>query len=296
MGKHNRARPLRDQIKAGADLSKVEYVTGKLPSHRRSFAEIVSDMREAVYAIIRLRPTGNGKVDVRPLGSGFFISQSAFVTCNHCMNPAAFPHQDGDIYRLVKNLVSDVDLNAGRTINVGDVVAGKNLHLYPAKDLAILEVGGNISQAYVSLDFSHTRSGRAIGVAGYPLPSIKPNPDGSDLEYSGLVYRVAMNVVTASYNTTLTSTGCISPIPDVPIAEVNFLFVSGNSGGPVFDADTGRVVAFVHGYRAVTIEERLAPTKLIATGELVERVLAVYSLAIRVQCVQAELTQFGGSI
>jgi Trypsin-like peptidase domain len=296
MTKNSRTRCLRDQLKAGVDPQQIEYVKGKLPSHRRPFPEVVSDLREAVYAIIRLRPTGNGRADVKPLGSGFFISHSAFVTCNHCMNPVAFPHQDGDTYRLVNNLASDIDLHAGRTIDVGNVVAGQNLHLYPTKDFAVLEVDVIVPKAWISLDFSHTRSGRAIGVAGYPLPNVRPTPDGNNLEYSGLAYRVAQNVVTATYNETLTSRGCISPISNVPIAEVNFLFVSGNSGGPVFDAETGRVIAFVHGYRAVAIEERLAPTKLVATGETVERVLAVYSVAIRVQCVEAELKQFGGTI
>ena len=42
---------------------------------------------------------------------------------------------------------------------------------------------------------------------------------------------------------------------NAPILEVNFLFVPGNSGGPIFDAETSQVVGFVDAFTTIKIGE-----------------------------------------
>ena len=88
--------------------------------------------------------------------------------------------------------------------------------------------------------------GEDIGVVGYPVPELRVV--NGNLTLNGLVYRAAKGHVTGRYVASLDAT-----LLDIPIVEVNFLFVPGNSGGPVFSAETGRVIGFVSRYRTLRI-------------------------------------------
>ena len=85
-----------------------------------------------------------------------------------------------------------------------------------------------------------------IGVARYPLPSVGIDPDGS-ANITGLVYRVARGTATAGCTEPSCDAGNRHPLKDTLVVEVNFHFVPGISGGPVFDAETGRAFAYVKG-------------------------------------------------
>ena len=85
--------------------------------------------------------------------------------------------------------------------------------------------------------------GQDIGVAGYPIARLSATATGQ-LSMDGLIYRVGRGTVSAHFVATPLPT-----VPNVPLVEVNFLFVPGNSGGPVFLADTGEVIGFVHAFQ-----------------------------------------------
>ena len=91
-------------------------------------------------------------------------------------------------------------------------------------------------------------------------------------------------------------------IQQVPLVEVNFLFVPGNSGGPVFLAETGEVIGFVHGYHDAKIREKVVsslPNTQLPTGmsnQYLEHLHAIYSLAIKLDLVRATLRGFGVGI
>ncbi|RXH57661.1 hypothetical protein GRAN_0971 [Granulicella sibirica] len=78
------------------------------------------------------------------------------------------------------------------------------------------------------------------------------------------------------------------------------MFVSGNSGGPVFDPETGRVLGMVQGIQWFKIAEQLVAVNA-APGQLplgippvyVAPVLAVYSRAIKLDCFRTVLDGFG---
>jgi hypothetical protein len=266
-------------------------IRGSLPDQKRKMVEVASDLRHAVYGIIRLRPTdnrdakGNILYSQDPLGSGFFVSPTTFLSCAHVFNHPRKPHLPGDCYRLVRTMVNEQNVIGGMGINVQDIEVGKNLHLYPDRDLALLRLRPTGGAAYVRLDYGMVLPGREIGVAGYPLGSI--GNDGALGVYSDFRYRVARGTVNAVYYETIKSDAHVGK-ELVPKIEVNFLFVPGNSGGPIFDVETGRVIAFVHGFNSVKIHERVENVNMIdpKPNGIDERYVfgipAVYSMGISV--------------
>jgi trypsin-like peptidase len=269
--------------------------TGRIPTKARKFEEVVRDIRHAVYAVLRLRPTGEGnKHEFTPLGSGFFVSPEIFLTCNHVMNGNA-AHVDGDTYQLLAN-TSD---NGGFFRNIPNVHVGQNLHLFPDCDLALLKcpVVPQQPQPFVALEYGDIPRGREIGVAGYPVPTLRSEND--EIKYDGVLYRIARGVVTSRYTTSIQPDTGGLPIVNIPIVEVNFLFVNGNSGGPVFDVETGRVFGFVHGYSAKKLKEAVKETTLIKdlpdgmSNRYIENLDAIYSLAIKLDRVKPYLEQHG---
>jgi len=173
---------------------------------------------------------------------------------------------------------------------------GKDIHLYPDSDLAILISKSKLDQAYLPISYADIPVGLDIGVAGYPLAQLITDSSGN-LTFGAVVYRVAKGVATAFYKTDL-DMGDGHPIKDREIVEVNFLFVPGNSGGPIFDARKGRVLAYVKGFRSHKIQERSEVCNLIPvpTGmqkDYLTAVHAVYSIGLTLGPVQIHLEQFG---
>jgi hypothetical protein len=268
--------------------------TGRLNTKRRLFEEVVRDIRYTIFSVIRLRPVDNGAHNCVPLGSGFFVSREVFLTCHHVVNSPNAEHVDGDIYRLVA--VTDAK-GGGNFVQIGDVKVGESLHLFPDSDLALFRCPIDAQRPFVALEYGEVPLGKDLGVAGYPLPRIAAAPNG-DLRYDGLVFRVARGPVTSTYITTVnTDQGIV--MQNLPILEVNFLFVTGNSGGPVFDAETGRVAAFVQGYHTTKIRERVETVTMInplpqgVPNTYVENLSALYSLAIKMERARPHLETYG---
>lgn len=242
--------------------------------------------------MVRHRDIGGGRVEAGALGSGFFVSPEVFLTCSHVISPQRSPHRDGDSYHLVSNITG----TSGAIHPVGNVRVGENLHVFPDSDLGLLIAEARKDQPFAALDYGDFPIGKEIGVAGYPLSKLRV-VDGK-LSYDGLIFRVAKGVVTSTYTTTIQSDQGVQ-LPSVSIIEVNFLFVPGNSGGPVFDAETGRVGGFVHGYTTEKIRERVEEATLIEQlpegmpRTYVENLNALYSIAIKLDVVREKLERFG---
>jgi len=113
---------------------------------------------------------------------------------------------------------------------------GNDIHLYPHQDFAILLSSTKPDQAYLPVSYADVQIGSEIGVAGYPLATLSTDSSGS-ITLGGIVYRVADGVANAIYKTDVDS-GDGHPLKDTTVVEVNFLFVPGNSGGPIFEART----------------------------------------------------------
>lgn len=264
---------------------------GRLSSKVRPFRKVVSDVRHSVFSVNRYRPLPDGNYQITSLGSGFFVSSRAFVTCWHVIDGIASPHQTGDLYRLVNNL--DGTHGFVHEINGG---LGKDIHLYPDQDFAILLSDSKPDQAFLPISYADVPVGQEIGVAGYPLARLITDSSGR-VTLGGMVYRVAKGVATAYYRTDL-DPGNGHPLKDRMVLEVNFLFVPGNSGGPIFDAETGRAIAYVEGFQHYKIKEVIehytqTPVPDGMNTEYLDSVYAVYSVGLTLEPVHAQLEEFG---
>lgn len=272
-------------------MAKVWIPAGRVPTKSRDFASVVADVRHAVFSVNRQRPLENGQVQTTSLGSGFFVSPHVFVTCWHVIDSPQCPHQAGDSYRLVNNI--DGTHGYVHEINGG---VGVDIHLYPDDDFAIITSDQKKDQAFLPISYADVPVGSEIGVAGYPLVQLVPDTQGN-LTLAGVVYKVARGVATAYYKTNLES-GDGHPLLNRMVLEVNFLFVPGNSGGPIFEADTGRVVAYVKGFSATKIKENQERCALIALPEglpqdYLNAVYAVYSNGLTLEPVRHHLEAHG---
>jgi len=204
---------------------------------------------------------------------------------------AGTPHEPGDFYHFIVNLP-----NANGVIHqLGAATAAQTIHLFPNDDLALVELHGIQQQAFVAVGYSEVPVGSDIGVAGYPLGQPTTDAQGQ-LRYDGMIYRVGRGVVTSTYRTNInTETG--HQIQNVDVLEVNFLFVPGNSGGPIFDAETGRVVGFVHGFQSPTIREKVATAQVQLpqgmNAQYVQSLHAIYSMGIKLDRVRQQLENHG---
>jgi hypothetical protein len=275
-------------------MSHIFVPSGRLPTKKRDFHSVIADIRHAVFSVVRFRPSSQqqGLFDIFTLGSGFFVSSEVFITCWHVIDQPANAHQPGDKYQLVANLPGNVPIALPVA---GDI--GTDVHLFPDKDLAIIICKARKDQPYMSISYAEVAVGSEIGVAGYPLAQLSTDAKGNP-NINKLVYRVAKGVTTAVFNDTIDSNDG-HPLIDVPIVEVNFLFVPGNSGGPVFDAETGRAIAYVKGFRSPRIQEKVEqafPQTQLPAGmanNYISCVHAVYSIGLTLDRIRTELEQFG---
>jgi len=216
------------------------------------------------------------------------VRPDIFITCHHVINDSRDPHRAGDSYRLIANVTgSSPTSHAITTPQIG-----QELTLFSSLDLAVLRVNGINDQAYVAIAYDDIRVGAEVGVVGYPLASLITDVNGN-LTLQGLIYRAAYGPVTGRYDGTL-PTG-----ETVPVVEVNFMFVPGNSGGPVFNVNTGRVCGMVQSIRWTRIAEQVMSTNL--TGQIplgvvnpyIVPIMAIYSWGIKLDCARTALEGFG---
>lgn len=242
-----------------------------------------------MFSVIRDRPNpaGNPPVLSAALGTGFFVRPDIFITCHHVMNDSRDSHRAGDSYRLIANVTGSSPTS--HVVTAPQV--GQELTLFPSLDLAVLRVDITNDQPYVALAYDDIRVGAEVGVVGYPLASLITDANGN-LTLQGLIYRAAYGPVTGRYDGTL-PTG-----ETIPVVEVNFMFVPGNSGGPVFNVNTGRVCGMVQSIRWTRIAEQVMPTGIVqlplgVVNPYIVPIMAIYSWGIKLDCARTALEGFG---
>jgi len=241
------------------------------------FSDTCAHVKPSVYIIARYRQVGE-KAELTTLGTGFLAGDARLVTCSHVIDNENSPHNDGDAYLLMQ-----VDEYGAWHRAMVSVIRNKTLFTYPNVDAAILYLpddfyvvdGKPIKQRDQHLTLTRTVKpiGSDVGVIGYPMQEIKVSDTGIP-QHESLHLRADKGVINTGHVT-----------GGVAFTEFTMAFNPGNSGGPIFDAETGEVTAFVHGYNSTAIlyaKERLPVHQHAELGatEVITSVRALYSIGI----------------
>ena len=219
--------------------------------------ESISQIKKVVYLIARGRvidATKPTEMKFFTIGTGCIVAPNRMITAAHVINDTTNAdklkhHLDGDKYYLIK---CDDEGNWHYRFFMPKL--DESLFIFPEVDLAIIyleeEFYRNGAQVfldkndYIRIDHNFKKIGTEVAVLGYPLCSLDfINADLSKPQLGSVRLRVDTGVVNSRYQASV----------DKYLYEFTIAFNPGNSGGPIFDWRSGKLLSIVHGYRALPI-------------------------------------------
>jgi hypothetical protein len=261
----------------------------KRPDNFNNFSECLKWLKRSVYIIVRGRKTnieGREWFQWFTLGTGFVGAPYRFITAAHVindLNKGGFAqHKEGDQYYLLKN-----DDEGKWHFRIFEPKLDEHLFLYPNTDLAIIHLDEDFYQVgdkifankndFIRISKDFLPIGSEVGVLGYPLCNLLfQDSDINKPIIGNILLRADKGVVNCRYNATA----------EDYIYEFTLAFNPGNSGGPIFDSKTGRVISIVHGFKPIKIieeeclisDERQKLLKQYKEKSYIETVNAIYSI------------------
>lgn len=191
------------------------------------------------------------------LGTGVLVAPNRMVTASHVINdPDAsktlMQHLDGDIYYLIRH-----DDEGNWHYRYYKPTLNKGIFLYPEVDLAIFYLEDAfyadekntylLKSDFIPVDIDFKTIGTEIGVLGYPMCSLDFKTDINSPKFGDVLLRADSGIINCRYKTS----------ESVSQYEFTVAFNPGNSGGPIFDMKTGKLISLVHGYRAIPIKMKI---------------------------------------
>jgi hypothetical protein len=198
------------------------------------------------------------------MGSAFIAAPHRMITASHVIeNPfdkdEMAHHKTGDVYYLLRN---DGDIFHYRTLSLR---LNQDLFLYPQIDVAVIYLdeefyksGASVGLSkddYIRIDTRFLPIGASVGVLGYPLSQLTfAGANINRPQVGEIILRADAGFINTRYKTATQSK-----------YEFTMAFNPGNSGGPIFDLKTGKLVAIVNGFRAIPIrlDEKIIPRELL---------------------------------
>jgi len=277
-----------------AKKKKNKKYTGKLlqkrPENFNSFSKCVKVLKKSVYLIARGRKSKNNKeiITWSTLGSGFVAAPNRFITAAHVINDPKksdiAQHQDGDKYYLINH----DDFNKGH-FHIFEPKFNKDIFIYPEVDISIIYLSDSFYQLNDNIfvdknDFIRIYKdllpiGSEIGVLGYPLCKLEfKDQDIKKPKIGNVLLRTDKGVVNCRYNTSKIKS----------LYEFTLSFNPGNSGGPIFDIKTGKLISIATGYKSFLINQKEVeiPEKVRENFQIyknksyIETIHAIYSVGI----------------
>lgn len=242
-----------------------------------SFAALCGRAKPLVYSITRMRPISASEAVFTTLGTGFLCGEARFLTAAHVLQNDGAKHELGDKYLLIQK---DEFGNFHRALI--EPALDEDLFIYSDFDTALIhlpesfyEVDGKVVKdrsAFLKLSAENRPLGTDVGVFGYPLQQLALSDD--DVDMTPITLRVDKGVLNSG-----------SRVNNVNTNEFTMAFNPGNSGGPIVDCRTGKVIAFVHGYNSIPtrfVKEEIPENQResLGTNHIVTALRALYSIGI----------------
>lgn len=234
--------------------SKTKLTTPKRPGSFKTPNDCISYLKKCVYLIARGRAEGEGTTWTT-LGTGFLAAPNRMITASHVINDfetkkEKLQHKDGDYYYLIR-----YDDEGRGHYRYFQPKINKEIFLYPEIDLGIIyledEFYADSKMVYLPktdflvIDTDFRTIGTQVGVLGYPLCSLTFNEKNiQSPKFENILLRADLGIINCRYKKS----------EHVYAYEFTVEFNPGNSGGPIFNMETGKVISLVHGFKAISIK------------------------------------------
>jgi len=202
---------------------------------RADLPGLIASARPSVLPVGTFSPTDSPRFGFR--GTGFVVGDGTLVATNfHVLPPGADTAEPGSGPQLMVLTGRSGELSTGRRARV---VATDRV-----RDLALLRIEGAPLAALTLAEPGSVREGTEIALMGYPI--------GGTLGFAMVTHRgIVASITTAALPAATASN--LDPRALLRLREGNFELLQldataypGNSGGPVFETATGRVVGVVN--------------------------------------------------
>jgi S1-C subfamily serine protease len=191
---------------------------------------VIAATKTSVLPVGTYSPTGSPRFAFR--GTGFVVGDGSLVATNFHVLPQAGEIEGGGVMVVLAS-------RSESSLRRATVVATDRAH-----DLALLKIEG-APMSPLPLDApGQAREGQSIALLGFPI--------GSTLGFAPVTHRGIVASITTAALPAATSQS-LDPRAIVRLREGNYELLQldataypGNSGGPVVDVDTGKVIGIVN--------------------------------------------------
>jgi S1-C subfamily serine protease len=205
---------------------------------RADLVALIAAMRPSVLPVGTFSPTDSPRFGFR--GTGFVVGDGTLVVTNFHVLPAS---AEADGSKRIAVLARRRGAAAGDA-ETGDLRLASVVATDRARDLALLRIEGAALPPLALADAGAVREGQSIGLMGYPI--------GGALGFAPVTHRGIVASITTVALPAATAAQ-LDPRAIARLREGNFEVLQldataypGNSGGPLFDAVTGRVLGVVN--------------------------------------------------
>jgi S1-C subfamily serine protease len=196
---------------------------------------LIAAIRSSVLPVGTFSPTASPRFGFR--GTGFVVGDGTLVATNfHVLAPGADTSEPGSGPQMMVMTGRSGELSVGRRARV--VATDRS------RDLALLRLEGTPLKPLELDEPGAAREGQAVALMGFPI--------GGTLGFAPVTHRgIVASITTAALPATTASN--LDPRALLRLREGNFQLLQldataypGNSGGPVFDTTSGRVIGVVN--------------------------------------------------